>query len=119
MRASISGKRPRKALWIAATLCVALSAGIFSRLSAELTPPAARERQVTVKVVDSLSKQHLSKHAIDDAMAERALKLFIDGFDHQKVYFTQADVDEFRRSQSQLDDLLKQGRIDFAYTVYN
>src|SRR5262249_27259566 len=40
-------------------------------------------------------------------------------FDPLKVYFTQADIDEFHRSESQLDDMLNQGRIDFAYTVYN
>src|SRR5687768_8975618 len=106
MRAPKSWKQPRKAWCIGILLCGAISAGIFSRLSAELTPPAARERQVTVKVVEFLSKQHLSKQAIDDRIASRALKLFLESFDPLKVYFTQADIDEFRRNESQLDDLL-------------
>jgi carboxyl-terminal processing protease len=108
----------RRAWCIGLLLCGAVSAGILSRLSAELTPAGARERQVTLKVVDFLSRQHISRQALDDAVAVRALKLLLSSFDPMKVYFTQSDVDEFRGSQTQLDNLLREGNIEFAYHVY-
>lgn len=95
-----------------------VAAGLFTQLGAELTPPGSRERNVALEVVKSLSRQHISRETINDQIAERALKLFLKSFDPMKVYFTQADVDEFRRSEKQLDDMLKQGRVNFAYTVY-
>ena len=35
-----------------------------------------------------------------------------------KLYFTQADVDHFSRWKNSLDDLVKQGHVQFAYDVY-
>lgn len=101
--------------WMAVGLVVA---GVGIRLAADLTPPGGRERQVTLKVVDLLTRQHLSQHPLDDEIAARALPLLLESFDPLKLYFTRADVEEFRRSQSQLDDWLKQGRIEFGYQVY-
>lgn len=110
---------PGRITWVAGCgLIAAMLVGLAVRLAAELTPPSSRERQVTLKVVDLLHKQHLSRQQVNDEIAARALPLFLDSFDPMKLYFTRADVDEFRRSQTQLDDWLKQGKIDFAYLVY-
>jgi carboxyl-terminal processing protease len=109
----------RRAWWIGILLSAAVSVAVMSRLGAELTPPGARERQVTRNVVESLTTQHISKQPIDDQIAARALKLFLSSFDPMKIYFTQADAEEFRRAESQIDNLLLDGKIDFAYHVYN
>src|SRR5262245_23029670 len=77
-------------------LCSVVAVGLFTQLGAGLTPPGSRERQVALKVVDFLSRQHLSRRPIDDTTSQRALQLFLDSFDPMKVYFTQADVDEFK-----------------------
>ncbi len=118
MRTGNTASPSRTKIWIGLLFCVAVSVGVFSRLAAELAPPGPRERQVTLKVVEFLSKQHLSQAAIDDQTASRALNLYLKSFDPMKVYFLQADVDQFRASEKELDDALKQGLIKMAYVVY-
>ncbi len=110
----------RNKWFIAAGWCslAMVLAGAGMRLAADLTKPAPRERQVTLKVVDLLTRQHLSRQPLDDQIAARALPLLLDSFDPWKLYFTKKDVEEFRNSQSQLDDWLRQGNIAFAYKVY-
>jgi carboxyl-terminal processing protease len=118
MRRNQSALRGRTGWWTAAALTSAVLIGVAYRLTAELTPPSSRERQVTLKVVELLTKQHLSRRPLDDQIAARALPLLLDSFDPMKLYFTRSDVQEFQRHVQQLDDWLKQGKIDFAYVVY-
>lgn len=114
---SIDLFRRRPAVWAFSLVAVALLA--TSSLWAVPTGPKANDRQVT-RVVSSLMKsQHLSKHAIDDEIAQRGLNLYLKSLDPMKVYFMQADIDEFMKQQDTLDDKLRDGDISFAYTVFN
>jgi len=87
--------------------------------SAELKGPQASDRQVSLIVSSLLRREHLSRHPLDDEISARALGSFLNGLDPMKVYFDQADVDEFMRQRDQLDDFLASGDISFAYTIFN
>jgi carboxyl-terminal processing protease len=65
-----------------------------------------------------LKAEHLLRHPLDDEISTRWLDQFLKTLDPMKVYFTQADVDEFMRQKNQLDDQAKRGDVSFAYTVY-
>lgn len=96
-----------------------LSLACWGLVAAELgTAPKPRDRQVTIMVTSLLRRDHLSKHPLDDEIAQRGLKLFLKALDPSKSYFLQSDVDEFTQKQNQLDDQLKAGDISFGYTVF-
>src|SRR5262245_25414899 len=56
-------------------------------VAGELTGPQANDRQIALMVSQLLQGEHLTKHALDDEMSRRALKLFVKQLDPMKVYF--------------------------------
>ena len=81
--------------------------------------PARNDAYVAKAVSALLPSEHLSKHALNDEVAERALKTYLKTLDPMKVYFNQADVDGFRQRVKELDDQVLKGDISFAYEVFN
>ncbi|WP_373651799.1 MULTISPECIES: carboxy terminal-processing peptidase [unclassified Schlesneria] len=80
---------------------------------------AQGQEQATVKLVsEMISKHHISQKGLDDKISEMVLKRFVKELDGQKLYFLQADIDNFSRYRDQLDDLLKVGQINFAHEVF-
>ncbi len=86
---------------------------------ADLKGPEATDRQVTLVVSSLLKREHLSRHALDDEMSRRGMDNFLKSLDPMKVYFTQADVDEFMAHREKLDDMIVRGDISYGYTIYN
>lgn len=85
---------------------------------AEVKP--TRQDQVVAQVVCELLKRgHLSKPEINDEISRRLFRRFLKDLDPNKLYFLQSDVDEFKKHETQLDDLLRTGDIDFAVRVYD
>ncbi len=91
----------------------------FELPETQLSGPKAKDRQVTLVVKQLIRHEHLLKERLDDLHAQRGLQNFLKALDPMKVYFVQSDIDEFRQQENQLDDQLRDGEIDFAYTVFN
>ena len=87
---------------------------------AELTGPKDLERIISYTVTRMLQKEHLSGRLMDDELSERTYDAFLETLDSMKVYFTQADVDEFRSERRRLDDAARRdgGNVAFAYRVF-
>ena len=62
--------------------------------------------------------QHLSKTELSDAVSQRAWTNFLNALDYDHIFLTQQDVDQFRKWDTKLDDILRDGQIDFAVGVY-
>lgn len=84
----------------------------------DLGRPTGTDRQVAQLVSNLMENDHLSSRDLDDEISRRAMTSYIDSLDPTKVYFYQSDVDEFMREQTQLDNMLKDGRLDFPLTVF-
>lgn len=108
---------PRSAILTLAT-GLALSLGLWSVLSADLVKPRPNDRHVTSVVTTLIRREHLSKHPLDNEISERGLKAFLEALDPMKMYFLQSDVDEFMKRQDDLDEMLMDKDISFAYTVF-
>lgn len=81
--------------------------------------PVRKDRQVAALIAGLMPKYHVSSSRLDDTISERALDLYLDQFDPLKLYFYQSDIDEFRRSATAIDDMIKKGQLDLAYTIFN
>lgn len=92
--------------------------GVWSVLSADLVKPRPNDRHVANIVTTLIRREHLSKHPLDDEISERGLKAFLEALDPMKMYFLQSDVDEFMTRKDDLDDMLMDRDISFAYTVF-
>ncbi len=101
-----------------AVLGVLASGFLAAPAWADPTAPQVADRQISVAVSALLKQQHLSRHPLDDEISQRAMKMFLKTLDPMKVYFTQTDVDNFSRRKADIDDMIRQGDISFAYTVF-
>jgi carboxyl-terminal processing protease len=81
------------------------------------TTPGTNDRYIAVAVRKHLEKEHYLKQPIDDEIARRWFKSFLEALDPWKVYFLQSDVDAFTQRRESLDDLVKRGDVTFAYEV--
>ncbi|MAG92653.1 MAG: tail-specific protease [Planctomycetaceae bacterium] len=88
---------------------------IFAQQAAE----ARSNDEVTAKqVCDLITRYHISHAPIDDKVSERVLERYLRMLDSQKLYFTKQDVSELDRYRKELDNLLKAGKVDFAYETH-
>ncbi len=108
---------PRPAI-LASASGLALLLGVWSVLSADLVKPRPNDRHVTSVVTTLIRREHLSKHPLDNEISERGLKAFLEALDPMKMYFLQSDADEFMKRQDDLDEMLMDKDISFAYTVF-
>lgn len=83
-----------------------------------LTEPTTRDRYITVTVVGLLRNEHISKRPIDAEISQRTVKNLLKALDPQKLYFYQSDVDRFLEYEPQLGTWFREGRLEFAYTVF-
>jgi carboxyl-terminal processing protease len=80
--------------------------------------PGKQDRVVIQLVCNYLQQGHLSRPEIDDELSRRLFHRFLKDLDPTKLYFVKSDIDEFKKYEIQLDDLLLQGDMSFAYKVY-
>lgn len=77
-----------------------------------------RSREITKAVVELLSQKHFHPHELDDTVARRWMLNFISQLDPNKLFFYQSDIDDFLKRSEQIDEEAKEGKIDFAYDVF-
>ena len=113
-------KNPTRA---AATLTVAmvllLATTIFAQQLSTQNEKTSADAKTVKAVCDMVQKHHISHHKIDDEISKKLLKTFLEQLDPQKMYFMKADIEEFKKYETELDDLLKVGNADFAFMVYD
>ena len=94
------------------------SAAVEAKPATEVQAPSATDRNVA-RIVAIQMRQHLTKHPLDDEISRRALDSFLKSLDGMKLYFYQADIDEFNQKRDKIDDMIKVGDVTFAYTIFN
>lgn len=75
-------------------------------------------RIVTEFSVRSIEKRHYDAPQFDDSLSERLLDAYMEELDPNHHYFLASDVQDFSGYRVELDDLLRDGDITFAFDVY-
>jgi len=88
-------------------------------VGAQAPVPQAEDQETARIVVELLEQGHMARPKIDDAIAVKWCDNFIKELDPAKYYFLKADVDEFKKEATTLDDQIKLGNIDFARKVFD
>lgn len=84
----------------------------------QLIAEKSTDKQTAEKVVRMLSTYHISQKPVDDEISKQLFKRYIDNVDSQKNYLFQNDIDGFDPYRTELDDLLRVGDVEFAYSVF-
>lgn len=105
--------RAASTLTLGALLLVATT--IFAQ---QLSAPQSEDGRTARLVAQMLEENHISRAPVNDKIARALLVRYLKELDPQKLYFTAADVAEFKASETQLDDQIKRGDVQFAYTAF-
>jgi len=92
--------------------------GVPPAAGAEPRVPNDRITRITSSVALLLTERHLSQRPLDDEIAGRCLKRFLERMDPWKVYLLQSDVDRCLTEQNDLDEQVRQGNAGLAFTVF-
>jgi carboxyl-terminal processing protease len=79
---------------------------------------APQDSLVAELVCDILQQGHLNRPEIGDEVSRRLFRAFLDALDPGKLYFLKSDIDEFKKQETELDDMLLKGDLSFPYKVY-
>ncbi len=113
--------RNRRSYGFALLIGSVLVAGVAllrERAVAELKGPQANDRFVEIAVCKKLQDEHLTRHPLDQEISRRCFKGFLKTLDSMKLYFTQADYDQFVAHQDELCEKIRHGDSTFSYTVF-
>jgi len=109
-------RRPTALLALAGMLAV--SAAFIGAQGPALKPTPLDE--ATAQIVAAVLKQgHLSKPEINDEISKKWIRNYLEMLDPLKYYFLRADIDEFLKSETKLDDMIEQGDLSFAKQVFD
>jgi carboxyl-terminal processing protease len=80
--------------------------------------PGKDDKLVARMVCEFLQEGHVTRPMIGDEISRRLFHRFLKDLDPGKLYFVKSDIDEFKKQETELDDMLLKGDISFAYQVY-
>lgn len=106
---------PRAIGALAIGLTVMIATTIFAQ---QLSSTSPGDQETAKLVAAMISKYHISQKSLDDRISGMLLARFVKELDPQKLYFLKSDVDDLAKYRDHLDDLLKLGKVDFAYEVF-
>lgn len=81
--------------------------------------PAASYGDTTEDIIDQMVRNHYSHIGFDDAFSSRMLDSYIESLDGGRMYFTQADINDFAQYRTELDGLLQDGDVDAGFRIFN
>ena len=87
-------------------------------IGAQAPVPQPDDQEIAREVVELVERNHMARPVIDDEIAVKWCDNFIKDLDPQKYYFLKADVEEFKKDATKLDDQIREGNIDFARKVF-
>ena len=110
---SFSGLQAQQPLYLPADIPLDVNV-IFEELM-----PEPGYAEITQDIIRQLTRNHYSEINLNDEFSSQMLDSFIKTLDISRIYFTQADIDEFEQYRTQLDDLLLAGDVNFGYMIFN
>jgi carboxyl-terminal processing protease len=107
-----------RTIFYSLSLVVALS-GSFSVQA--LSPLVSEKGQTALykEVLERLSGRHYRDQIMDNDFSQRYLNEYIETLDSGKSYFLQADINEFSKWSTELDDLAKLGDVNPGFMMFN
>jgi len=98
-------------------LITALSAILWSFVPNKKEDPE-KDRLLLELLTFVLEKGHYDPIAMDDAFSKSVYKEYINGIDPSRRFFVQSDIDEFKKYESQIDDMIKSKDLKFFELTY-
>ncbi len=80
--------------------------------------PTREQRQAVLLITRVIDKYHYKKQRLDDVMSSSIFDRYLEALDPNKSYLTQQDIRTFEIYKRQLDDALRQARLEPAFNIF-
>jgi carboxyl-terminal processing protease len=104
------------------TSALAVSTLLLSTLSLptwSLIESTDTQHETMIEMIDQLEQRHYAKHRYDDDLSSQHLDSYIDSLDRAKMFFTAADLAEFEKYRTAMDEQLHEGNLEAGYVIFN
>ena len=98
-------------------LITALSAVLWSFMPNKKEDPE-KDRLLLELLTFVLEKGHYDPIAMDDTFSKNVFKEYLSALDPSKRYFVQSDIDEFKKYELEIDDMVKSKDLKFFELTY-
>jgi carboxyl-terminal processing protease len=117
-------EKPMKNQVMIAALALALSAQAGAAPTEKIAPltpmkPQAEQTQAALWASRVLSRYHYKAVPLDDAMSEKIFDRYFKSLDAEKLFFVQADIDQYAGVRSRLDDAISNENLSAPFAIYN
>ena len=102
------------ALAVPALLLCTLSLPAWSLIESSDT-----QRETMIELIEQLEQRHYAKHRYDDELSSLHLDSYIESMDRAKMFFTAADLAEFEKYRTTMDEQLHEGNLEAGYLIFN
>jgi carboxyl-terminal processing protease len=92
---------------------------VFVDVKAPILEPLDVHARTSLTVVEQLRHNHFVKKPLDDGISSQVFDNYLESLDGGRSYFLASDVAEFEAYRYELDDALKRGNLDAAFTMFN
>ena len=102
------------------TCALVFLSSAFALLSslAQALAPTDLQGHTLEQMLDLLEDRHYSRTVYDDDLSSLHLDAYLKDLDPQKMFFTQADINDFERGRHRLDDTGHDGDLTPAFTIF-
>jgi carboxyl-terminal processing protease len=77
-----------------------------------------RQRQTALIITQVMEKFHYRKPQVNDEMSTAVFDRYLESLDANRSFFSALDIAEFERYRHELDDSLRTGKLDPAFTIF-
>ncbi len=81
--------------------------------------PLPEQSQAAHLSAEVLTRYHYKHTSLDDALSSKILDNYLKALDGEKVYFLQADIDNFANARTSLDDAILKGDLSIPFAIFN
>ena len=110
----------RKLLWIILFLAtVAQGATLDPGAPLPELKPAPQEARAAHLAAELLARYHYRMLPVDDALSQKIFDKYLKSLDPEKLFFVQADIDNFSRERARLGVALLQEDLSVPFAIFN
>jgi carboxyl-terminal processing protease len=81
--------------------------------------PSVAQTQAALWASRVLARYHYKAVPLDDAMSAKIFDAYFKSLDSEKLYFTQADIDNFAPARTKFDDAINNEDLTLPFQIYN
>jgi carboxyl-terminal processing protease len=99
-------------LWLSFALGATAFAGVQEAAVTGDLKPQPQQIQAANLAAEFLTRFHYKPVPLDDAMSQKIFDRYLKNLDPEKLFFTQADIDQFSGVRNKLDDVLRSSDVN-------